>query len=562
MKNLVKRVLLATALVGTMATPATAIGVTSSGWNSAQNCVYNGSIFYPENGVTAPGPACYTTPDDLSNPRLGTVDSTKTLVDLIAVQQWSPLHPDHYVARDTMATRVLPDDAPLDPDSAKITANIGALVDTYVTSQFKGWFRTGANVGDGVHANDNIPLYTVDSSNPYQNFENFSSTDARVTNFPGIVHYNSGMIPVPENFRPSSGGDHAAAIFDVATGIQREYFGLSQDASGNWKYASSGYWHGDKEKLTAGDNYSLGLVQGTSSVVGISNSLTQIGIEEVKRGSINHMISVTFPNYNAGPSYPAKLSDGNYAGYAPKAGQIFTIPNSFDVDAWAAANKIDPITVMKVKAIQTYGGIVTDRNFWTTAFNFEHPYGMGQTTNPWKTDPVASVLMNQYRPNNFPWDKVVWLAENYAEVDENNIPDVQVPEPIPVVAPTYPVINESNPIVAKQMAAKQDAVRSLLEGVNTTPAIQDAIQEVLVDEATQTMTVEDLATIAYAVSDHGVLEVTFKMPWGTQESDIQPLQWAAQNDLLFIRGNRIMGANSPASITMLEQYREFIQSQI
>ena len=398
-----------------------ASALTPTGVDQAKKCVYNGqTIEFIDNISTMP--ACYSTPDDLKNPRLGVIDKTKSLSDLTKTQQWSPLHPDHYVGRDSMAAQPLPPNYPVDQNSAKISASIRNIADLYLPDRFKGWLTTGANVGGGVHAHDNIPIYTVDSSNPYQKTVTFDSTDGRVTNFPGIVHYNSGKIPVPENFKPSDGGDKAAAIYDTATGIYREYFGLRYDETNKkWTYASSGYWHGDKANKSVGENYNLGLVQGTSSVVGLSNSLTQIGIEEVKRGSIDHMISMTFPNYLSGPSYPAKLSDGSLDPakfpHAPRVGQRFAIPASFDVEEWAKRTNADPINVMIVKAMQKYGGMVTDKNHWSTAFNFEHPYGMGKEGNPWNDDSQASALMSKYNPNKFPWEAVQWMPVNYAPVN-------------------------------------------------------------------------------------------------------------------------------------------------
>ena len=47
------------------------------------------------------------------------------------------------------------------------------------------------------------------------------------------------------------------------------------------------------------DNYWLTLKNGTSSVVGLANELTQIGVDELKAGKINHMVSITAADYAA-----------------------------------------------------------------------------------------------------------------------------------------------------------------------------------------------------------------------------------------------------------------------
>ena len=59
------------------------------------------------------------------------------------------------------------------------------------------------------------------------------------------------------------------------------------------------------------DNYWLTLKNGTSSVVGMANELTQIGVDELKAGKINHMVSITAADYAAlVSSFPAKGTDG------------------------------------------------------------------------------------------------------------------------------------------------------------------------------------------------------------------------------------------------------------
>jgi len=79
-------------------------------------------------------------------------------------------------------------------------------------------------------------------------------------------------------------------VYDVATGIFRGYYGASQDDGGVWNFASSGYFYADPDTGTVGSgNYWLQYLQGTNSVVGIANELTQIGAEELRSGVIGHV---------------------------------------------------------------------------------------------------------------------------------------------------------------------------------------------------------------------------------------------------------------------------------
>lgn len=423
----------------------------ASGVDSARGCVYNGFDYVPPASGIAVGPHCFSTPDASGKPVVAAVDPGKTAADLAAVQRWSPLHPDHYVAEGTMATRLV-GSAPRATNSAAIAKFVSdALPRKYLPDTLDPWLRMGVNVGGGVHAHDNIPIYTVDSSNPHQAFATFVSTDARVVNFPRLVQVTTGRLPIPTWAKPSDGGDRAFATFDVATGIMRGYYGVTKGGtSGNeWHFAASGYWYGDPTTRTAGpDNYWLGYLTGSSSVIGISNELTQIGAEEVRRGEINHMVSVTFPDYLKGTiSFPAKQTDGGLdpAAFpaAPAAGQVFTFPRGFDVDAYVKANGIDPTMAAVMRAVKKYGGIVADRNAFVMALNFEHPYGMGDGVNPWKTDPVLSARINGLKQNAFPWALTEWLPVGYAG-HLTNAAD-QAPATSAPSAPTAPAVEQPRP---------------------------------------------------------------------------------------------------------------------
>lgn len=387
-------------------------------------CVYAAQRIQFFSGY-ATGPVCFASPDDSTRPTLAPIDPRRTAADLAEVQAFSLLDPEHYGARGTMATAGIPADVPLDPESDAIAQNVGTIADRYLPDRFKGTLRTGLNVGGGYGPGDNIPIYTVDSANPHQARATFSSTDPRVTNFPGILRVNSGTVPLPDYAQPSEGGDRALAIYDVATGIWRSYFGTAKGEGNTWTYRSGGYWYGDLNSHTAAMNFYLSLVQGSSSVAGFSNELTQIGIQELIDQDINHMVSVTFPDYAPSISFPAKQSDGRITDLpAPQAGQMFTFPADFDVDAYADANGIDPYTRAIMHAVQDYGGIVTDRNVWSTAFNVESPLGYPPGTAP-HARPAGTAALNRIRINTFPWQETAWIAEDLALYEENR--DEQTP---------------------------------------------------------------------------------------------------------------------------------------
>lgn len=184
------------------------------------------------------------------------------------------------------------------------------------------------------------------------------------------------------------------------------------------------------------DNYWLTLKNGTSSVVGLANELTQIGVDELKAGKINHMVSITAADYAAlTSSFPAKGTDGkidvNKYPNAPRAGQRGFLPASFDVEEHLAntGHADDQLTRMILTAMKEYGFIIADRNLFTNAFNLEAassyaPYAR-QGKNVYKEDPQLAAMFANFVPsgftgNQFPWQQVQWMPVNYTESAENS----------------------------------------------------------------------------------------------------------------------------------------------
>ena len=184
------------------------------------------------------------------------------------------------------------------------------------------------------------------------------------------------------------------------------------------------------------DNYWLTLKNGTSSVVGLANELTQIGVDELKAGKINHMVSITAADYSSlTSSFPAKGTDGkidvNKYPNAPRAGQRGFLPANFDVEEHLrnTGHADDQLTRMILTAMKEYGFIIADRNLFTNAFNLEAassyaPYAR-QGKNVYKEDPKLAAMFANFVPsgftgNQFPWQQVQWMPVNYTESAENS----------------------------------------------------------------------------------------------------------------------------------------------
>ena len=230
---------------------------------------------------------------------------------------------------------------------------------------------------------------------------------------------------------------HTGAITATRAAVEKAGGTLNVQVEADWtpvvKYSSGGFMTGIPNFGGLGENnYWLNLASGTSSVVGMANENTQIGIDELRSGKINHALSVTFPNYQRGASFPAKMADGNMdaAKYpeAPHAGQRWRLPKNFDTEGYLRSidKTGDRILRMQIEAAKEYGGIVTDRNLATIAFNFESAWSYAPAAREGKNIYMDATvekgwlkeMFDKHDGSNasFPWQAVQWMPVNYAEL--------------------------------------------------------------------------------------------------------------------------------------------------
>lgn len=288
-----------------------------------------------------------------------------------------------------------------------------------------------------------IHSYVVDSTHPDCQFRTFTTAATAIqTPRVEIDQYLRGPIPLPSWALPAQNGDHGMAVYDVGTGIMREYFMVNQDADGkglgNWA-GGGGYSLNTPGLMNlAKDNYGLQQRRGLSNVAGMHNSLGFIGIQEVLAGSIQHAMCFTIgaswsltktkdevmAEYNAakaagvalpanwpeGPrrvSWPARGADGKAERYIPEStwGLVAGQSKNYTGDhrtpthgQWGRLKaSVDPVFNAKtgkpwsylmrlmIEAAKKYGVVATDTNLFINAFNAEHGrtwkhyYGM----DPW-----------------------------------------------------------------------------------------------------------------------------------------------------------------------------------
>lgn len=400
--------------------------VTASGWDGARGCVYAGTRYYaPASSKIAPGPHCFATPDDLRTPRLGTVVGTRTAAQLRQVEAASPLRAFAYLPQGSFAQR--------DVRRAPRTKLPAGLLNRLADSHNPYGVRVSLNGGGHDHlrkdapvgAKDNVPVYTVDSSNPNQTFTTMTSRGPRVVDHPGVKHMCTGRIPLPTWAKSSEGGDHSFAVYDCATGIWRAYFGATKIDARTWDCAAAGYMYFDPQGrgVNLARNFWLCHVQGSNTVTGVATSLLQIGRDELKRGAITHALSMTLPEYLPGASFPGKQSDGALSESAWKGmtrvGQMLALPTSLDVDAYCASRGLSEEMRAVMRAAQTYGIFPADRNRFCFALNLESPLSMAEARegrNGWRTDAAASAAVDRLASdiNRFPLDLLEAAPRHWA----------------------------------------------------------------------------------------------------------------------------------------------------
>lgn len=349
----------------------------------------------------------------------------------------------NYLARGTVFTRDARE-LPLAPNSAAIARHVAAMPERYVAPEFKPWLRTSLNT-----THFNIPIYLVDSTAPRH--DTARVTVSRIPN-DRLRAAVSGTIALPVWAEPAEGGDGSLAVYDLGTGLMREYFGLVRTGDRQWQASWAGYYQAEPGLAgLASRNYAMQLQQGSGAVVGMLSPLAQIGIDEVRTGRIEHAVAVTLANASsAGASWPARQSDGTDPDpHAPRQGQWFRLPADLDL----AALKLSPLTTMIARAVQTYGGFGSDKNLWCHAFNCEHPATEIRRTgrNPWATGGELERRLGSLQVNDFPWHLTEWCAVDARSGGPAKAPDdtpwsagtaapaeTQAPAPQPARSPAPP----------------------------------------------------------------------------------------------------------------------------
>lgn len=359
--------------------------------------------------------------------------------------------PEGYLGQGTILQRDV-SSMPIDPRSTQMSQTVKALSPFTVN----GAFGATTSINTSSFGTQPIHAYLVDSSLEGHSVRKFENAKAISTNPTESDAYMNGEIPLEEWMVPAQNGDRGLAVYDLATGIMREYF-MTQSVSadrpevwtgvGGYSVVSPGL------KSLASDNYALQQRRGLSNVAGMHNSFGFVGIHEALVKRIDHAVCFTAASLrmcdDSGNtpiegkqliSWPARGSDGKLENYLPGG------PKYIQGQRWEGGavtpthgqwGRIDPnldpmhnpetgkpfaeFTRVLIEACKKYGLLFTDTNLWCHAVNteqgrtFKHFYG----EDPWK---YKGIIHRQYvdkygndgfTANDFPWWAVQWAPVDW-----------------------------------------------------------------------------------------------------------------------------------------------------
>ena len=326
----------------------------------------------------------------------------------------------------------------------------------YTPFSAAGGWGSKTSLNTSSYGTQPVHMYVIDSTHPECEFATFGAKSTAI-NTPEVEvsTYMRGQIPKYGWMVPAQNGDRGMAIYDVGTGIMREWFMCQPQPDGTWG-GSGGYSIGNPGlKDLAVTNYALQQRRGIATVSGMHNSLGFIGIAEALNKEIRHALcftvgaaatrtNVTTDGYAfGGVSWPSRAADGKAEVYAPGGGKYDpNNPNHLhngvpptpthgqwgrlkaDVDPMhnpRTGKAYKPFTRVLIEAAKKYGLVMTDTNLWCNAFNAEQgrTWARMYGSDPWASGGVISkVYADPADPSghgnagtgcdDFPWDRTEW----------------------------------------------------------------------------------------------------------------------------------------------------------
>ena len=272
----------------------------------------------------------------------------------------------------------LPGDAPLDPNSREVTAELLRSVDMGRRQGRPPTINTSAYTP---------PVYTVPANQPRVRVE--------LDHPPGIaddLRAAIASVPLPPHARAAAGTDAELVVWQPATDTLWEFWQLRR-RDGRWQAK----WGGRLDRVSSGPAV-FGSNWGTSAS-GLPLVGGLITPRELATGRIDHALALGVPEVRAWEyALPARRTDGvSTCRHAVPHGARFRLDPGLDVDSLG----LHPVVATIARAAQRYGIVVREQSGAVTLYaqnaaTFPRdPYGpLFGGAAPW--DLMAS----------FPWDRL------------------------------------------------------------------------------------------------------------------------------------------------------------
>ncbi len=256
----------------------------------------------------------------------------------------NPGPPFRFFSPTSVWNTPLADDAPLDPESAAITADLNTEVQREVRSHKGPAINTSAF---------SVPIYTVPADQPTVPVTLRRSTTA------AALRTAWSAVPLPVNAQPAAGTDRHLVVWQPSTDKLWEFWRLQHHESG-WQAD----WGGAMQDVSSGSGvYGQDSWPGATPWWGASASSLSIAgglitLEDLERGKIDHALAISLPQIRAGVyALPAQRTDGKSTNpqTLPEGAHLRLDPK-VDIDAL----NLPPLTRMIAEAAQRYGIFVRD----------------------------------------------------------------------------------------------------------------------------------------------------------------------------------------------------------
>ena len=247
--------------------------------------------------------------------------------------------------------------APLDPNSSALVTSLAA--------QERSW---GAWINTTSYS---TPVYVVPAS------QGGVRVQIDHTPSPNVEALQQDMqkVPIPAGAKPASGTDSRMVIWQPSTNTMWELWQA--------RYESLWFprgWHASWGAKISGVSQVSGVnpapFGATASGLALAGGL--ITLEDMQRGSIDHVLALGVPRTRAGVFVaPANRTDGRFTGpYAIPEGTRYRLDPRVNVDSLG----LSPVATMIARAAQRYGMVVRDGSELVTFYG-EDPTPTG--SNPW-----------------------------------------------------------------------------------------------------------------------------------------------------------------------------------